>query len=347
MQAELAAAKKELGRLAAAADAIREEGKKAQASELETSSSLLEARSLATALQEELAGWKATAEAAQAGTGEVQAALQKARSRETTLKNEVAAAEDTAELWRSAADAAQEDVQARERAFENELAAATEEWTRWKVEAKAAREECAALMAELRALKGMAEEVEQEQEEQQQQWESSSTSALVRQASNLSLASGVPDRFFLIELGSWRIRAGWVEVGSPEKFNPMHFPCVVARPKKASANYSAIVQNASISANPMYARFREDGVFIGKDAWYCAFDHPDPVLRGALKLEAPFVRDRLERPADLKWLLKDVLVKMDVDAWESPLVVTYKATTTPEERAKMVEMMFEPCEASR
>jgi actin-related protein len=71
------------------------------------------------------------------------------------------------------------------------------------------------------------------------------------------------------------------------------------------------------------------------------------VLRGALKLEAPFVRDRLERPADLKWLLKDVLEKMDVDAWESPLVVTYKATTTPEERAKMVETLFEPCEASR
>ncbi|GAB5035899.1 actin-like protein [Nannochloropsis oceanica] len=254
-------------------------------------------------------------------------------------REEIAALRYQTSKKKSSLEAALAETRKRAAALEVELTAATEELTQWRVEAKSAKEECIVLMTELRKLKGNSKEVDQGQKLQLE----SPSVLIMRQPS--TCPQGVPDRFFLVEVGSWRIRAGWIEVERPEIFNPTHFPCVVARPKKVAADFSAIVQNASIQANAMYARFRRDGIFVGKDAWYCALDHPDPVLRGALKLEAPIVRDRLERPADLKWLLRDVLDKMNVDAGQSPIVVTYKATTTLEERAKMVEIMFEACEA--
>ena len=113
------------------------------------------------------------------------------------------------------------------------------------------------------------------------------------------------------------MRAGFVYLDRPGAaiVEAVTSPCVVARPKHATADYEALVRNAGVRADPMYARFRAAGVFVGKNAWYCAFEHPDAGLRGQLKLEAPMDRDRLSRPADLTWLWRDVMERMEVRAF--------------------------------
>ncbi len=120
------------------------------------------------------------------------------------------------------------------------------------------------------------------------------------------------DRVFLIETGARKVRAGFVYLDDPTIVEAATSPCVVARPKHATADYERLVRNAGVRADPMYARFRAAGVFVGKNAWYCAFEHPDAALRGQLKLEAPMDRDRLLRPADLTWVWRDVMERMQV-----------------------------------
>jgi hypothetical protein len=39
------------------------------------------------------------------------------------------------------------------------------------------------------------------------------------------------------------------------------------RPKNGQADLQALVQNASLQAGHMYRRFRDEGVFVGQEAW--------------------------------------------------------------------------------
>lgn len=238
-----------------------------------------------------------------------------------------------------------DEEQEREPAFADEITVPKDKWLRLKADLDFLRDENAALQSKLRAVEGKGEAKLSEGKLlgklQRMEWSSSSWKPPT------TFPGGDPTEFFFVEIGAWRIRAGWVEVGTSKSFQTVEFPCIIARPSKASADLTTIVQHASIKADAMYGRFREMGVFIGKDAWYCAFDHPDPVLRGSLKLEAPFDRDRLIRPADLKLLLKYVFEKCEVCLKKTPLVVTYKPTSTLKEREEVVEMLFEYCEASR
>lgn len=116
--------------------------------------------------------------------------------------------------------------------------------------------------------------------------------------------------------GSSTIRCGFVDCRG-EKFRPQEqrvytFPCLVARPKNEKADLSALVQNAGLNAGPMYERFRRDGVFVGKDAWYCGFEHPDPALRSALKLDSPLARGGITRMEDLALLWAYILETLQV-----------------------------------
>ena len=61
-------------------------------------------------------------------------------------------------------------------------------------------------------------------------------------------------------------------------------PCYtasVARGRKAED----LVRGASRFSEPMFENFRETGVFVGKDAEYVLYDHPDAGLRGGLRVD--------------------------------------------------------------
>lgn len=42
----------------------------------------------------------------------------------------------------------------------------------------------------------------------------------------------------------------------------------MARPASARADVMSIVKNAGMQASPMYNKFRDQGIFVGRDAWY-------------------------------------------------------------------------------
>lgn len=66
------------------------------------------------------------------------------------------------------------------------------------------------------------------------------------------------------------------------------FPTVIAQVRNKNSNLFDLVRGASNFASPMFEKFRKTGYFVGNDAWYCAFDHPDSALRGGLELLYPF-----------------------------------------------------------
>lgn len=53
----------------------------------------------------------------------------------------------------------------------------------------------------------------------------------------------------------------------------------------------------------MYELFRQTGLFIGADAHYCLFEHPDPMLRSALQLTPIISKDKLVHTEGLGHLL--------------------------------------------
>lgn len=65
-------------------------------------------------------------------------------------------------------------------------------------------------------------------------------------------------------------------------------PSYVARLSESEGGASSdrfdAMRHASSQAMPMFQRFREDGMFVGRDAYHCCFEHPDRGLRGALKV---------------------------------------------------------------
>jgi hypothetical protein len=52
------------------------------------------------------------------------------------------------------------------------------------------------------------------------------------------------------------------------------------RPHKPNADLMSVVRNAGMQAGAMYNKFRDQGIFVGKDAWYVPLPAlPSPPIR--------------------------------------------------------------------
>lgn len=49
------------------------------------------------------------------------------------------------------------------------------------------------------------------------------------------------------------------------------------RPHKPNADLMSVVRNAGMQAGAMYNKFRDQGIFVGKDAWYVPLPPPSPL----------------------------------------------------------------------
>jgi len=98
-----------------------------------------------------------------------------------------------------------------------------------------------------------------------------------------------------IEVGSFEMKLRVYDV-SKEKFVLVSScPSITASEKGGAGNHltanSTLVQYASRFADPMFNYFRENGIFVGSDAQYCCFDHPDTTLRGKLVIDSQPIVD--------------------------------------------------------
>lgn len=112
-----------------------------------------------------------------------------------------------------------------------------------------------------------------------------------RSSSHMELVLGDPARpVILIEVGEFAARIGVYNPSSRRFELRFSCPAYTASPKPGCTPES-ICKSASQLAGPAYAYFRETGLFVGEDARFFLFDHPDPGLRGSLVLDAPAVQD--------------------------------------------------------
>lgn len=112
-----------------------------------------------------------------------------------------------------------------------------------------------------------------------------------RSLSHMELVLGDPARpVILIEVGEFAARIGVYNPSSRRFELRFSCPAYTASPKPGCTPES-ICKSASQLAGPAYAYFRETGLFVGEDARFFLFDHPDPGLRGSLVLDAPALQD--------------------------------------------------------
>ena len=92
-----------------------------------------------------------------------------------------------------------------------------------------------------------------------------------------------------IELGAQLCRVGIYNAASDSIDCCFTCPSMIARPKGSHAlsDRGDIIKGASFTASDMYEYFRTEGVFVGRDAEYCAFGHPDGGLRSKLECVYP------------------------------------------------------------
>ena len=135
------------------------------------------------------------------------------------------------------------------------------------------------------------------------------------------------DPIVYLELGNFELRLGLWNKRSERFEECFRCPSVVAQVKdRSSAGREKIydlVSGASRVLNPdfihgnhapdnslqtnMYEFFRETGLFIGNDAQYCLFEHPDPMLRSSLQLLPVIRKDQLVHKEGLEHLLVHAL----------------------------------------
>jgi len=104
-----------------------------------------------------------------------------------------------------------------------------------------------------------------------------------------------------IEMGSFEMKLRVYDVAKETFVLKACCPSITASEKGSSGKNmtanSSLVQYASRFADPMFEYFRENGIFIGNDAIYCCFDHPDITLRGKLVIDDQAIVDQSGRIA--------------------------------------------------
>jgi hypothetical protein len=76
----------------------------------------------------------------------------------------------------------------------------------------------------------------------------------------------------------------------------------------------------------MYQNFRETGLFVGNDAKYCCYEHPDAGLRGSLELQHIIQDGHIVHKAGLSLLLQHCFFRglAIEDASRLQLLFSYK-----------------------
>jgi hypothetical protein len=156
------------------------------------------------------------------------------------------------------------------------------------------------------------------------------------------------DPIIYVEIGNYECRVGlWDrEAGCfAEKFS---CPAIVARPKNSGALPGDLVKGASHQSGAMFKLFRETGFFVGDDAQFCAFDHPDPALRGGLEISHPLggdgtILDAAAFGALFKYCVSKLLGRMNdsVDTSRFQTVFPFKSTFGETDKMVIGTLLFE------
>mmetsp|Transcript_2867 Transcript_2867/g.4362 ORF Transcript_2867/g.4362 Transcript_2867/m.4362 type:complete len:894 (+) Transcript_2867:47-2728(+) len=152
----------------------------------------------------------------------------------------------------------------------------------------------------------------------------------------------------MIEIGSFTTRVGIWDLNNHTFSLRFECPSVIARPRNPNISAVDLTRGASTLASAMYDSFREKNALAGKDAWYCAFSHPDAGLRGALQLSYPMPYSG--HVADTKGfalLIEHCMENSCDDEFQvdgdTQVLVSYKLDYKPENFKIFTDVLFDQC----
>jgi actin-related protein len=112
---------------------------------------------------------------------------------------------------------------------------------------------------------------------------------------------------------------------------------------KNDKNRLELVRGASTHSDPMYEIFRETGVFVGNDARYCCYEHPDAGLRGGLEMRNVLENGHIAHKTGYLLLLQHCLFRglgMQ-DASSIQLLFALKLSYSPFDLMHLSDCLFE------
>ena len=108
-------------------------------------------------------------------------------------------------------------------------------------------------------------------------------------------------------------------------------------------NRLELVRGASTQSDIMYEIFRENGVFVGNDARYCCYEHPDTGLRGGLELKNVLEYGKIINKTGFLLLLQHCLFRgLGIeDASNVQLLYAFKFSFSELDLSFLAECLFE------
>ena len=172
-----------------------------------------------------------------------------------------------------------------------------------------------------------------------------SSSSASRAPSNELVLGDAARPVVLFEMGQWHTRIG-VYNHTSQRFE-LRFSCptYTASPL-AGKTPDAIVKSAGFLAGPAYAYFREIGLFVGEDARYMCYDHPDGGLRSSLQLDAPPLQGgRIINAERFAHIVEHCFQRLCADAsindGAAQIIFAYKLSFTMADFAIIGETLFD------
>lgn len=105
------------------------------------------------------------------------------------------------------------------------------------------------------------------------------------------LVFNAPSRpLLLVEMGASVCRTSFFDVDSKKLQVLFSAPSYTASPR-AGQTPESLVKSASFLCDERYAQFRREGLFVGEDARFFCYEHPDAGLRGRLQQDPPVIRE--------------------------------------------------------
>jgi len=94
----------------------------------------------------------------------------------------------------------------------------------------------------------------------------------------------------VVEMGAAVCRASFFDADSKKLQLLFSAPSYTASPR-AGQTPESLVKSASFLCDERYAQFRREGLFVGEDARFFCYEHPDAGLRGRLQQDPPVIRE--------------------------------------------------------
>ena len=107
----------------------------------------------------------------------------------------------------------------------------------------------------------------------------------------------------------------------------------------------SLILSENLHADKLVELYQQERILVGRDAFYCAYNHPDSRLRSALDISYPLVNGKIHDPHGYLHLLRHALdcaaeTLGIADLTQANTIFSYKPTLSDEDCHVLADTIF-------